>query len=59
MIGDREHDVIAGKECGTGTIGVTWGIGNRTELAGAGADALVDHPHELFACVGASHAHET
>lgn len=47
MIGDREHDVAAGKQCGTSTIGVTWGIGDRRELAGAGADAIVDHPREL------------
>lgn len=49
MIGDRKHDVAAGKQCGTGTIGVTWGIGDRTELTRAGADVVVDHPWELSA----------
>jgi len=49
MIGDRKHDVAAGRHCGTGTIGVTWGIGDRTELASAGADVVVDHPSELAA----------
>lgn len=47
MIGDRKHDVAAGKRCGTGTIGVTWGIGDRAELARAGADVTVDRPSEL------------
>lgn len=47
MIGDREHDVLAGKACGIGTIGVTWGIGDNAELSSAGADAVVDHPWEL------------
>ena len=47
MIGDRRHDVAAGKRCGTGTIGVTWGIGDRAELTSAGADVVVDHPREL------------
>ena len=48
MIGDRMHDVAAGKHCGTGTIGVTWGIGDRTELTRSGADVVVDHPWELL-----------
>lgn len=47
MIGDRRHDVAAGKRCGTGTIGVTWGIGDRTELTRAGADVVVDRPSQL------------
>lgn len=48
MIGDREHDILAGKTCGTATIGVTWGIGDRAELAAAGADTIVDRPHEIL-----------
>ena len=48
MIGDRMHDVAAGKRCGTATIGVTWGIGDRMELTSAGADVVVDHPSELL-----------
>lgn len=47
MIGDRRHDVAAGKHCGTATIGVTWGVGDRAELTAAGADLVVDHPSEL------------
>lgn len=48
MIGDRRHDVEAGRACGTATIGVTWGIGDRDELEAAGADRVVDHPEELL-----------
>lgn len=51
MIGDRMHDVAAGKRCGTSTIGVTWGIGDRAELARAGADVIVDHPSEVSSAV--------
>jgi phosphoglycolate phosphatase len=47
MIGDREHDVLAGLACGTRTVGVTWGAGAREELVAAGADHLVDVPAEL------------
>lgn len=49
MIGDRKHDVLAGKQCGTATIGVTWGIGDQGELTRAGADIVVDYPWELSA----------
>lgn len=54
MIGDREHDVAAGRVCGTATIGVTWGIGDRQELSEAGADLIVDTPDELAGCLSPS-----
>jgi phosphoglycolate phosphatase len=47
MVGDRFHDVAAGQACGTGTVGVTWGAGDRTELETAGADHVVDTPSQL------------
>ena len=47
MVGDRHHDIDAGRECGTATAGVTWGIGERAELEAAGADVIVDTPGEL------------
>jgi phosphoglycolate phosphatase len=47
MIGDREHDVLAGLACGTRTVGVTWGAGGRDELEAAGADHVVSTPREL------------
>lgn len=48
MIGDRHHDVDAGRERGTATVGVTWGAGDRAELTAAGADHVVDTPDELL-----------
>lgn len=49
MVGDRHHDVDAGRAHGLRTVGVTWGIGDRAELEEAGADVLVDTPAELAA----------
>lgn len=51
MVGDRHHDVEAGRTCGTATVGVTWGIGDRAELAAARADVIVDDPGELAGVV--------
>ncbi|MFW6174497.1 MAG: HAD family hydrolase [Chloroflexota bacterium] len=47
MVGDREHDVIAGKACGIATAGVAWGIGDRAELEAAAPDVIVDTTGEL------------
>ena len=47
MIGDRSHDVLAGVACGTRTVGVSWGAGDRAELHAAGADHVVDAPADL------------
>jgi phosphoglycolate phosphatase len=52
MIGDREHDVLAGRACGTATIGVLWGAGGRMELEEAGADHLVATPADLPQALG-------
>lgn len=49
MVGDRSHDVLAGRACGTATVGVTWGAGTRDELSDAGADVIVDTPGQLRA----------
>jgi phosphoglycolate phosphatase len=51
MVGDRHHDVDAGRACGTRTVGVTWGIGDAVELAAA--DVVVDEPAELVRCFAA------
>jgi phosphoglycolate phosphatase len=53
MIGDREHDVLAGRACGTATVGVLWGAGDRTELEAAGAHAIVAAVDELCGVVRA------
>lgn len=47
MIGDRRHDIEAGRTCGTQTVGVLWGIGSREELTQAGADHLVASPSDI------------
>ena len=47
MVGDREHDVLAGRHHGLGTVGVTWGYGSVAELRGAGPEHLVTTPEEL------------
>jgi phosphoglycolate phosphatase len=47
MVGDRHHDVDAGKAFGLRTVGVLWGIGDADELRQAGADDIVATPHEL------------
>jgi phosphoglycolate phosphatase len=49
MVGDRHHDVDAGRAHGLRTIGVLWGIGDVAELSAAGADVLVASPDELVA----------
>ncbi len=47
MIGDRSHDIAAGRACGTRTFGVLWGAGDRAELERAGADRVLTNPMEL------------
>jgi phosphoglycolate phosphatase len=47
MIGDRSFDITGARTCDIPAIGVSWGIGSTDELAGAGADAIVDDPREL------------
>ena len=47
MIGDRRHDVEAARANRLRTIGVTWGSGTRDELETAGAEIIVQEPHEL------------
>lgn len=47
MIGDRSHDIAAGRACGTRTFGVLWGAGDRAELERAGADRVLTSPGEL------------
>lgn len=51
MVGDRRHDVEAGRAHGLSTIGVSWGFGSRDELTTAQADAVVDDPDALLETV--------
>jgi phosphoglycolate phosphatase len=47
MVGDREHDVLAGHACGTATVGVLCGAGDRAELEAARAHKIVAEVSEL------------
>lgn len=47
MVGDRHHDVNAGRAYGVITVGVLWGIGDEAELSSA--DHVVRTPDELVA----------
>ena len=51
MVGDRRHDVEAGRALGVRTVGVTWGAGDRAELERAAADVVLDDPALLPASV--------
>lgn len=43
MVGDKPGDILAGKAAGTATMAVTYGYGERSALAAAGPDLLIDH----------------
>jgi len=47
MVGDRRHDVEAGRQNGTLTAAVTYGYGSREELEEARPDHFFDSPEEL------------
>lgn len=47
MVGDSIVDIATGRAGGAQTIGVTWGVSQRDELLGGGADAVVSTFDEL------------
>jgi phosphoglycolate phosphatase len=47
MVGDRHVDMSAAHDHGLHAIGVLWGFGDEPELTAAGADALIETPHDL------------
>ena len=51
MVGDRHHDIEAGRHHGLVPVGVTWGFGSRDELSAAGASVIVDTPEQLAAAL--------
>ncbi len=55
MVGDRDHDVEGALLNSIDCIGVTWGFGDRAELDGAGAAAVVDAPDEVVPAVAATY----
>lgn len=52
MIGDRHHDIDAGRAHGIRTVGVTWGAGDPEELRDAGADRVVTDADGLGGVLG-------
>jgi phosphoglycolate phosphatase len=53
MVGDRHSDITGAQACGVRTAGVLWGYGSRSELEGAGADVLLEHPRQLVDLIAA------
>lgn len=49
MVGDREHDIRAGRANHVASIGVTYGYGSRAELHDAGATAIAASVDDLAA----------
>ncbi len=47
FVGDSSVDMATGRAAGMCCIGVSWGFREPAELAAAGADLVIDHPHEL------------
>ena len=48
MVGDRENDISGAKANALKSIGVLYGYGDRRELESAGADWIIERPHELL-----------
>lgn len=42
VVGDMPYDILMGRRAGTKTCGVTYGNSSREELAGSGADYIID-----------------
>jgi phosphoglycolate phosphatase len=53
IVGDRHHDIIAGKTNHLYTIGVTYGYGTRKELTTANADQICTSPAEATTALNA------
>jgi len=48
FVGDSSVDMATGRAAGMRCIGVSWGFREPAELVAAGADLVIDHPHELL-----------
>ena len=55
MIGDRLHDMKAGKECHCFCIGALWGYGSKEELLGSGADVICNSPNDIKEIINKMH----
>ncbi len=48
MVGDRHHDILAGKNAGVGTVGVSWSLLGRKYLEEYDPDYIIDDMKELL-----------
>ena len=55
MVGDRFHDMRAGKKCHCFSVGVLWGYGSKDELLGSGADTVCHNPQDLKELINQMH----
>ena len=51
IVGDREHDIIAGLDNMLGVIGVLYGFGTVGELRAAGAEKIAERPSDIPALI--------
>ena len=49
IVGDRFHDIIAGKKNGINTAAVTYGYGSREEITASEPDLIFESPSDLAA----------
>lgn len=47
-VGDSKYDIMTGQNAGSCTLGVTWGLGSREELACLKPDGMIDRWDELI-----------
>jgi phosphoglycolate phosphatase len=52
FVGDSENDSQAAQAAGMTSIGVTWGIHNKTKIMELGFDFVVDKPEEILGIMG-------
>ena len=48
IVGDRDHDIIGGKDNGIHTIGVRYGYADPGELEGAGVEYIAEDPADVI-----------
>jgi phosphoglycolate phosphatase len=48
LLGDRAHDVLGARACGTKCIGAAWGYGQIVELQEAGVDVIAASPRDVI-----------
>lgn len=52
FVGDSPADRDAARGAGMRSVGVTWGIHDRSEMAAMGFDVLIDHPRQVLDLIG-------